>query len=488
MAREKSRGQWLLGGWRRAAARPSKNAQSRRRIRLVARTADSVASVGREVGHSRPAARRLGWICAFSLALISAFLRIHTALADPNFDTTRAAGMLKSDPALLYYVTERILAAGGVPPADFRADPRIEHPDTYDIPARLAVGQEFFAAWGYRLFGGTMPLHVFCVWIFGMWTSLCVLGVYGLALELTGRAGWSALAAMLYASLPANYRTVGFILVNEDFSLPWFVAHLYFLARAARVRTPLSILLASLPLGLALSTWHATGFFVALEAFAIFAWFAWTGANPFTVRGAWILPATLLLFSLCVPVLRSTSFAVSLPMQAIFGLLAAAWWVGWRGGSRRTSLVVALSGWGMVLGLALLWSRLAGGALSEYSHVFSLMWEKVRHLGELPADPAAMDPEVRIMWQGPFRTLPIVGMGLQFGMWNGLLCLLSTIPLVARALRRDGAAGVLCLLTWVSMPAAWLVERVIVLPGLLLPIAGACAGALWIRRRWLQAL
>ena len=62
--------------------------------------------------------------------------------------------------------------------------------------------------------------------------------------------------------------------MNEDFSLPWFVAHLYFLARAARVRTPLSILLASLPLGLALSTWHATGFFVALEAFAIFAWFA----------------------------------------------------------------------------------------------------------------------------------------------------------------------------------------------------------------------
>ena len=101
------------------------------------RTADSVASAGREVGCSRPAARRVGWICAFSLVLISAFLRIHTALADPNFDTTRAAGMLKSDPALLYYVTERILAAGGLPPADFRADPRIEHPDTEETRKRF---------------------------------------------------------------------------------------------------------------------------------------------------------------------------------------------------------------------------------------------------------------------------------------------------------------------------------------------------------------
>ena len=448
--------------------------------------ADGEAAAKR--ARSRPAARRAGWIWAFAVVLIGAFLRIHTALADPNFDSSSAAGMLRSDPALLYYVTERILAGGGSPPADFRADPRIEHPDTTDIPATLAVGEEFFVAWGYRLFGGAMPLHVFCVWILGLWASLCALGVYGLTMELTGRASWSALAATLYAALYANYRTVGFILVNEDFSLPWFAAHLWLLARAVRVRTPGSIFLASLPLGLALSTWHAMGFFVALEAFAIFVWFVWTGANPLAARGAWILPATLLLVSVCVPVLQSTSFAVSLPMQLVLGLLGAAWWIRWRGGSRRTSLIVALSCWGAVLAVALLWARLHGGGLSDYSHVFGLMWEKVRHLGVLPADPTELDGEVRLMWQGPFRTLPVLGMVVLLGAWNGFLCLLSTIPLVARARRGDGRAGVLCLLTWLSMPVAWLIERTVVLPGLLLPIVGACAGAIWIRWRWLQAL
>ena len=50
---------------------------------------------------------------AFLLALVaaSAALRISVALGDPNFDRESPAGLLKTDPALLYYITDRIVEA-----------------------------------------------------------------------------------------------------------------------------------------------------------------------------------------------------------------------------------------------------------------------------------------------------------------------------------------------------------------------------------------
>ena len=187
--------------------------------------------------------------------------------------------MLRSDPALLYYLTERVVESHGGMPLDFRANARIEHPETTDIPATFASGQEFVVAWAYLLCGKGMPLHVFCVWIMGIWVSLTALCVFGLALELSRRVEWAALAAALYTAMPVNYRTVGWILMNEDFSVPWLALHLWLLARAVRVRTPMSIALASLPLVVAVSTWHATPFFVALEAACVFAWFQRTARN-----------------------------------------------------------------------------------------------------------------------------------------------------------------------------------------------------------------
>ncbi len=44
---------------------------------------------------------------------LGAFLRIHTAFADPSFDMHSAKGLLRSDPGLLYYVADRIVESGG---------------------------------------------------------------------------------------------------------------------------------------------------------------------------------------------------------------------------------------------------------------------------------------------------------------------------------------------------------------------------------------
>lgn len=427
---------------------------------------------------SRPPSGRailLGWIVAIVCVAFGTALRAHVALGDPNFDRESPVGMLKSDPGLLYYFTESIVDAGGRPPADFRVDPRVEHPELVDVPAKFTVGQEFFVAWGYLLLGTGMPLHVFSVWIMAIWASLSALFVFGLAFELTTSARWAALAAALHVAVPASYRTIGWILMSEDFSVPWFALHLWLLARAARVRSPASVLLASLALGAAVSTWHAMSFVFALEAACVFAWFLRTGRNPFETRAAWIFPITLLAFSSLVPVLRSTAFALSVPMQLTWALAVAALWP--RNGKR----VAAIAGWFALAAAAWQWSRISGLGIGEYGHVFSLLVHKVRHLGILPDDPSVLPIETRMMWQGPFATL-----GFEAGLRSLGLGALAIVPALAivwrgasRGLAGTGVAtGVLvCAMACLSILSAWLIERTVWLPGLLLPVVGALAMA-----------
>jgi hypothetical protein len=415
-------------------------------------------------------ARRFGWLFALLCVALASTLRIHAALSDPGFDRTNPIGMLRSDPGLLDYLAERIDEAHGLPPADFRADPRIEYPDATDVPATFTVGQEFVVAWVHRILAPASPLHVSALWVMGIWASLAVLAVYGLALELGGSAAWAALACALYAALPANYRTVGLIYLMAVFSVAWFAPHLWHLARAARVRNPLSFVLAAVPLGCAVSTWHAMSFFAALEALCVFAWFLGTGRNPFAARGAWLFLATLLVFAACVPVLRSTLFALSLPMQIGLAMGAAAMF----GGKHPRAVACAIVA--LAFASAVAWSRFHGGGIGAYGHVFALLGEKLRHLGRLPADPAELSVEVRMMWQGPFATLRAAD-GLRL-LGLGVLAL---VPAAAAACGRarggDARDRVLALFAGASIPFAWLVERTILLPGLLLPVVGAVAAS-----------
>jgi hypothetical protein len=401
----------------------------------------------------------------------SSALRIGGALADPDFDRSNPDRMLKSDPALLYYFVERILGSGGLPPPDFRADRRVAYPDATDLLALFPIQQEFAVAWLYRAFGGGLPLHVFCVIVMGIFASFTCVAVFGLARELTGSRAWAALALALHALSPASYRTLGFILMNEDWSLPWFALHLWLLARAARLRTPGAFVLAAIPAGLALASWHATSFLVALEAACLFAWFVRTGENPLAVRHAWLVPGVLLAFGAGVPVLRHTVFVLSLPMQLALGLGAAALVERLRPGSRGLRVGAGIAGFTVALGAALGLARIGLGGMSEYSHVFELAAAKLVHLGRLPDDPARLSFQARLLWQGPFETASVRELFSGCVVGTLLLCVAAcqALPDFVRG-RGEGRWHALVLFALGGALAAWGVRRLLVVPALVAPV------------------
>jgi len=129
-----------------------------------------------------------------------------------------------------------------------------------------------------------------------------------------------------------------------------------------------------------------------------------------------------------------------------------------------------------VLGAGALIGKATGSGLSDYSHVFRLIAAKLAHFGTLPADPNALDFEVRILWQGPFETAS----------WNALRQNLNT-PLLGGALlvaltlkswirgRGEGSAATLAIALLVTLVASWLIIRVMILAGFLLPVAAVVA-------------
>lgn len=426
-------------------------------------------------GSPRPGTGLLVALALLAMVALGAWLRVDAAFSSDAFTRTDPRGLLRSDPGFLYHVTRSVAEADGLLPEDFRADRRVEYPAVSDLPAMFSVGQELVVAWSWRLLGEGVPLHRWATIVMGIWASLTVVGVYGLARELTGRVGWGLAAAGLWMALAGNYRTIGFVLIREDFALPFLALHLWGLARAWRLRTPASMALCGAALVLAAATWHAMGFFLTIEAAAILAWFLRTGDNPLAVRRAWVLPAVVAAGSLVVPVLFAKGFLLSLPMlvMAALGLAAV---VARRGGAgARTPRVAAVVALLLLVPVgAALGPRLFPGA-GDYAHVFELLRAKLTHLGRLPDDPAQLSFDARLLWQGPFATAhPLELWG---ALRLGLVAALAALPVGIAAWWRGAAdprRPLLVAVTLGGLAAAVLIQRTLVLPAMLSPVVAVC--------------
>ncbi|MFQ5417337.1 MAG: hypothetical protein ACE5FL_09860 [Myxococcota bacterium] len=403
------------------------------------------------------------------LALVgsAAAIRLAIAFSVPIMVQPDPVGVLRTDPALIYYVTERLVENGGWPPDDFRSDPRIEHPETTDIPAMFTVGQEFLVAWSYLLAGRDRPLHVVAVIVMSLFASLAVLGVVGLARELSGGPGPALLAGLLHVTATASYRTVGTILVREDMSLPFFALHLFLLARARRRGSTRALVLSAVAAVGALATWHAMSFVFAVEVACLFAWFLRTGENVAGDRKGWLFLGVLAAGAVAVPVLRSKLFLLSAPV-AMLAVMSALPLLARR--SEATALVrgatAAAAAAAVVVGRA--WLVQGSG---DYSHVVEMMWFKLSHLGELPADPQEISYGARLLWQGPFRT------GSPILLTTTLGALGFLVPVAAfgslggwRRGRGDGFWMTLVAFATAALLLTLLVRRLMVLASILAPV------------------
>jgi hypothetical protein len=416
-------------------------------------------------------------LCA--IVAFGCYVRIAATFAEPRFNAEDPRGLLKSDPALLYHFVRQLADGEEFLPDDFRADSHVEHPELSDLPAMFTIAPEYLLAFLYRWLDPEMALHAFCALVMAVFTSLSAVGVYWLALELSGRVRLGLFAALLFSISFANYRTLAFVLVREDFSLPFYCLHLALLARATRTGGVLAIAGSALAAVLALASWHAMSFVVTLEAAAIFAWFLRSGRNPLGEPRAMVFTALLLAGGLLIPVLRSKGLLFSMSVQwlltmQIVGLLnrdqeSPGW---------QRKLLLPLGVWAGLFA-ACLWLPSLFGLGKDYSHVLEFMAGKVRHLGVLPEDPALLSFDARLLWQGPFDTasVAIVLMSAVVGTLMLAVMVARTLPGWWRGLG-DDREHILGALAVAALLGGYLVQRLMVLPG----IFGCVAAAVLLHR------
>jgi len=438
---------------------------------------------------------RLHWFLVSALLLVLAVLggttlRAQRTLNDDAFAAGPPEGRLRSDPGLLYYLTERVLAADGGIPADLRADTRLAWPETTDALSTYTMGQEWLVAWSYRAFGAGMPLDEFCLWFMGLLASLTVVGVLVIGAELARLGGEAAprvplvaglVAAGLWLVTPAAYRTLGFVLVREDLSVPLFALHLGLLLRARRTGGAATELLAGILLAACLASWHGARLIVSLEAAAFLVWCAAAPrSRPTLASWARVLGPTVAAV-LLVPALTSVRLLTSPALALVAGgaLARAASGRGVRradeprsSGAERPLLLLLLGVAGATVAWFLLGSSLGDG---DFSHVGELLIAKLSHGGSLPADPRGLSFEARMMWQGPFSTGTPAYMATYLGVPLAL-ALVGAWLLVARTRQSASSRAVAiaaAAFLLASLAGTWFASRLAVVSALITSGLGA---------------
>lgn len=394
------------------------------------------------------------------LVLFSATLRVQIAQRDTNFANATTEGLLKSDPALVHYITSRIAEHGGTLPTELRPDPLVEHPAGLDLASALTIGQEYLIAWTHIAIGGEAPIHETALYLMALTAACTLLGVYGIAREWSSSHAWGLTAALLWTLTPAAYRSAGSLFLREDLAFPLLAAFLWCLLRARRTRARSDHITAGLLLGLALATWHASAHFALLIGLCLLASLLLGAERPTSPKIALLLPLTAALCVALFPVGRARLLFLT---PAIFAFTAAA--LANRASSDRSRRAAETIG---VFFAGTILSRLIGGGVLQDAHVHELLLAKLTHLGQRPIDPAVLSFDARLLWQGPFdTTTPSAG---------ALLLGLSALALLTTLRRATLSAFARCLLLS-STAAAWLITRVLILPAVLLPAAAAAWAA-----------
>lgn len=340
------------------------------------------------------------------LVVLSSSLRIHHSLTLPRYSEDPAAPYFWTESAFQFRYAQMVAEGRPIPEMDRRA----QYPEGMEVRRQLTVGMEYVYGFLFRALrraGFQGPFHRFVLIAAGVFTSLNLLWVYGFARLLWKHRGAALFAGAVYGvSLAVMERTIGNFL-REDFALFFFFGGVYFqclllsqseTGEGLKRRRLLSLsLLSAFCLAVALASWHFSRFLYLLFVFSHYLLFLLDPRRktlhlPFLIATAAALAAGIL-----VPVLREKLFSLS-PAMLLSYALVAAWGVSARLGlsPSRSRLVL--------LALVILILLLFGLLNEQYSHVYLLLFYKLKYLGMKPADPGLLPYDAAVLWVEDFRS------------------------------------------------------------------------------------
>ncbi len=337
--------------------------------------------------------------------LFVAFLSYHMSVAKfttlkhlPVFDPKDDTGIFYTENAFHYRYAKMAAAGVGIPAVDWK----MQYPEGMHVLRDETPMMERFAGFCWRrLPHPAVPFHVYLMWLACFYSSATLFPIFLLGGWLWRNPLAGVVASLFYA---LTYPFIGGVVlasyVRQDFVLPFlFLGTFLFVAAADTGRRSLAAG-AGLLLAFSFASWHMAQFYYSvLFAGLIVAYFAAKDARGSIAAAAATAMAAMIPVSLLFQSLRASLFVLSPPLLAGYALLAQH--VLWR--SLQTPFWKRLAGWVAFLALfAALALLVAHDHYARYSHVYTLIFDKIRFFNVKPDNPALLGFESRVMWTSSF--------------------------------------------------------------------------------------
>lgn len=307
---------------------------------------------------------------------------------------TRPRNLYTQECAFHYYFTKLAASGQGLPEVDYN----IQSPEGFKVRESEPMVMENFAGWMYRTFFKRLDFDLYIAYFVMIFSSLSGIALFFIAEKLFKNNKIAALfSAILYAvSWASVARTTGLVYLKENFALPIIFFQIYFFIRYFESEKIIDLAISAGLMYLALASWHFSRFYFLI--ISVFAVLNLTSKSKRFQAGFGGLLIAGALASFTVPYLRYSAFIVSYPMCLGYSVIAI--WIFFGGKSPAIKALLLFLIFAVILIITLPFSM----DMSSYSHVWGLLFYKLKFLGLKPITPSVLPFEVRQLWVRAFHT------------------------------------------------------------------------------------
>lgn len=364
-----------------------------------------------------------------SLCIGISLYKINSIYKLPFFDSKDGECFFWTENAFHFRHTKLIAEGKPIP----LIDKDIQYPEGLDVKHYITPVMDQVAGTLQRLFFQKTPLHVFLIHFASIFSTLSVLAVFFAAKALWRSNVGGLLSAFFYALAPASFtRTCGGGFIREDFALPFiffsFVCFIHCLHKDSLIKA----LGGSLLVAIALMAWHASQFYIFLFVIGFVILFFLQKHQQFPKLSLTIFTVIMAMTSVSVPILRAKHFMLSLPLMLCYALVISIWILPRIGIHKQPAKFLCA---GLIILCCLGIGIVVQKNFGIHSHVFSVLFSKLRYLGELPADGTKLPVETKLMWVSSMVTPTFKEVGILLS-GSLLLGIMASARSIVRFLKR----------------------------------------------------
>jgi hypothetical protein len=324
-------------------------------------------------------------------------------VCNSNYFTKDENCIFWTESAFQYRYAKMVSSGIGIPVVD----KKLEFPDGYEVKKFHPTLMESVSGYLYRITPVDIPFHLFLIFLMGFYSSTSIIAVYLFSSYIWKNKWIGMFSSILFSVCLTSSMTVLNIAYEfQDFTLGLIFFHIFFHIKAESLGNNESrswgfAFLSGVFLFMAFSSWHLTQFYYVI--FLIYILFRIISDENYNFYPFYIISIFAFLCGFLIPVLKYTTFLISMPMLFNYSLLT----VSFLKIKRRWKFLGSLF---LLLALFLIFKSTgistheSGFNAMLSKGIMPLLVAKIKSFGFRPLNAKNLTWETLVLWVHPLNT------------------------------------------------------------------------------------